>query len=160
MRELHAVPVGSSVRLDCTSKGRPKPTVVWYKDGKEFKERKGTTIKKTQFALSLKDVIPADSGKYQCNVSNPLGWINHTYMVDVRGKYQKQSIDPRLSLISFPPKLLSVPHWNIGNTPLIRICFHSSSHSHSSRLKANVRGDVRSGDQALPARSKFRILPT
>ena len=36
--------------------------------------------------LSLRGLVPADSGIYTCNVSNPYGWINHTYRVDVHGK--------------------------------------------------------------------------
>ena len=36
--------------------------------------------------LALKDVVPSDTGTYSCNVSNYLGWINHTYYVDVDGK--------------------------------------------------------------------------
>ncbi|XP_022806014.1 fibroblast growth factor receptor 1-A-like [Stylophora pistillata] len=40
-RNLLAVPVGNSVKLDCSADGHPPPTVEWYKDGKLFKERKG-----------------------------------------------------------------------------------------------------------------------
>ena len=33
--------------------------------------------------LSLKDLLPSDTGSYTCNVSNSFGWINHTFKVDV-----------------------------------------------------------------------------
>ena len=36
--------------------------------------------------LTLKELVPTDSGLYTCNVSNTYGWINHTYDVDVHGK--------------------------------------------------------------------------
>ena len=88
-RNLLAVPVGNSVKLDCSAEGLPRPTVKWYKDGALFKERKGgSRVYLTRFTtvLSLRDLVPTDSGTYTCNVSNPYGWINHTYKVDVHGK--------------------------------------------------------------------------
>ena len=36
--------------------------------------------------LALKEVVPSDTGTYSCNVSNLLGWINHSYYLDVYGK--------------------------------------------------------------------------
>ena len=35
--------------------------------------------------LSLKDLLPSDTGSYTCNVSNSFGWINHTFKIDVHG---------------------------------------------------------------------------
>ena len=83
------VPVGNSVKLDCSAYGHPRPTVKWYKDGALFKERKGGStlyLSPWTTVLSLRDLLPTDSGTYTCNVSNPYGWINHTYKVDVHGK--------------------------------------------------------------------------
>ena len=39
--------------------------------------------------LVIKDLVPTDTGKYTCNVSNIYGWINHSYTVDVHGKIYK-----------------------------------------------------------------------
>ena len=36
--------------------------------------------------LTMKDLVPTDTGKYTCNVSNAYGWINHSYDLDVHGK--------------------------------------------------------------------------
>ena len=98
-RTLHAVPVGNSIKLDCSSKGIPRPSVVWFKNGNEFKSRKDSPLilDRYQYVLNLKDVVPSDSGQYTCNVSNPYGWINHTYKVDVHRKYD----DLHYDLISF-----------------------------------------------------------
>ena len=88
-RNLLVVPVGYSVKLNCSAKGNPRPTVKWYKDGKLFKERKsGYELYWRQRAtmLILKGLVPSDTGSYMCNVSNSYGWINHTYKVDVHGK--------------------------------------------------------------------------
>ena len=88
-RNLLAVPVGNSVKLDCSADGNPRPAVKWYKDRKLFKERKGDRklyLSQSTTLLVLKDLIPSDTGTYMCNVSNSYGWINHTYLVDVHGK--------------------------------------------------------------------------
>lgn len=88
-RNLIAVPVGNSVKLDCSAIGYPRPTVTWYKDGGLFQQRKGGSrlyLSVWTLVLVLKDVVPSDTGKYTCNVSNAHGWINHSYNVDVHGK--------------------------------------------------------------------------
>ena len=86
-KKLLALPVGNSVKLDCSAKGYPHPTIAWYKNGKPFDERRGRLLYLDgKYVLRLKDVVPSDTGRYTCNVSNHLGWINHSYYVDVRGK--------------------------------------------------------------------------
>ncbi|XP_078358651.1 fibroblast growth factor receptor-like 1 isoform X2 [Oculina patagonica] len=85
-RNLLAFPVGNSVKLDCSADGYPRPTVRWYKDGALFQKRKGGSrlyLSPWTLLLTMKDLVPTDTGTYTCNVSNPYGWINHTYEVDV-----------------------------------------------------------------------------
>ena len=87
-RNFLALPVGNSVKLDCSADGHPRPTVTWYKDGARFMERKGGRrlyLRKGTLLLYMEDLVPTDTGKYTCNVSNAYGWINHTYYVDVHG---------------------------------------------------------------------------
>ena len=50
--------------------------------------------------LKLKDLLPDDSGKYTCIVSNPYGSINHTYTLQVVGEFSKT-------------KMLSILHINM-----------------------------------------------
>ena len=88
-RSLLALPVGNSVKLDCSAEGHPRPTVTWYKDGARFLKREGGSrlyLGQWTLLLHIKDMVPTDAGKYTCNVSNAYGWINHTYYVDVHGK--------------------------------------------------------------------------
>ena len=88
-RSLLALPVGNSVKLDCSAEGHPRPIVTWYKDGARFLERKGGSrlhLDQWTLLLNILDLVPTDTGKYTCNVSNAYGWINHTYYVDVHGK--------------------------------------------------------------------------
>ena len=87
-----ALPVGNTLKLDCSAEGYPSPTVRWYKNGQPFKERRGSSLHLDRaFVLALKDVVPSDTGKYTCNVSNDFGWINHSYYVDVHGKVLMKS---------------------------------------------------------------------
>lgn len=56
----------------------------------EYFLRKGKVAKKIYLTqrttvLSLKDLLPSDTGSYTGNVSNSFGWINHTFKVDVHG---------------------------------------------------------------------------
>ena len=86
-QKLIALPVGNSAKLDCSADGYPRPWVAWYKNGKPFNERRGSSLYLDwKYVLALKEVVPSDTGTYSCNVSNYLGWINHTYDIDVHGK--------------------------------------------------------------------------
>ena len=88
------IPVGYSVKLDCSADGNPRPIVKWYKGGKFFKERKGGKklyLSRWTTLFSLKDLVPSDAGSYMCNVSNSYGWISHTYKLDVHGKTKNPS---------------------------------------------------------------------
>lgn len=37
-KQLHAVPVGKTVKLRCQAIGSPVPSLRWYKNGKEFRK--------------------------------------------------------------------------------------------------------------------------
>ncbi|KAL9983592.1 hypothetical protein ACROYT_G005788 [Oculina patagonica] len=90
-----AFPVGNSVKLDCSADGYPRPTVRWYKDGALFQHRIGGRrlhLRPWTLLLSMKDLVPTDTGKYTCNVSNAYGWINHTYEVDVRQRIRAKPV--------------------------------------------------------------------
>ncbi|PFX11475.1 Fibroblast growth factor receptor 2, partial [Stylophora pistillata] len=94
-RNLLALPVGNSVKLDCSADGNPRPTVEWYKDRKLFKERKGGRklyLSQWTTLLSLKDLVPSDTGSYMCIVSNSYGWINHTYELDVHERVRAEPV--------------------------------------------------------------------
>ena len=86
------MPVGSIIPLDCTSDGRPKPTVVWYQDGREFKGRRRTAVKKNGQVLRINKAKVEDSGKYTCNASNAVGGISRTYALHVLGAAKAQRV--------------------------------------------------------------------
>jgi len=94
-KDLVALPVGNTLKLDCSAQGYPRPTVRWYKDAALLQERKrGSKLRLSRWTtvLVLKDVVPSDSGRYTCNVSNAHGWINHSYYVDVHERIRTKPV--------------------------------------------------------------------
>ncbi|XP_013392958.1 fibroblast growth factor receptor-like 1 [Lingula anatina] len=83
-------PVGSSVRFKCKASGKPRPTILWYKDSKELTEEDIGHAKKTRWTLKLRNLKKEDSGKYTCKVTNQVGMINYTYELDVIDKIKEK----------------------------------------------------------------------
>ena len=70
----HQVLTGRPVTLTCNIAAIPNATVTWYKDGSPVPS--GTTISTTpdtNTQLTIASATPADSGMYQCAVSNQHG---------------------------------------------------------------------------------------
>ena len=70
----HQVLTGRPVTLTCNIAAIPNATVTWYKDGSPVLS--GTTISTTpdtNTQLTIASATPADSGMYQCAVSNQHG---------------------------------------------------------------------------------------
>ncbi|KXJ23083.1 Fibroblast growth factor receptor 3 [Exaiptasia diaphana] len=93
-RTLIAVPVGNSIKMDCSADGYPRPTVKWYKNGRLYTHSVDGPVYLSpyQYVLSLRNVVPGNSGVYTCNVSNHYGWFNHTYKVDVRERVRAKPV--------------------------------------------------------------------
>ena len=100
-RAFRAWPASHSIRLKCEATGTPPIKYTWLKDGKKMRKRKIDPYLNTSiWYLKLKDLLPDDSGKYTCIVSNAYGSINHTYTLHVVGEFSKT-------------KMLSILHINI-----------------------------------------------
>ena len=57
-QKLIAPPVGNSAKLDCSADGYPTPRVAWYKNGKPFNERRGSSLYLDwKYVLALKEVV-------------------------------------------------------------------------------------------------------
>ncbi|XP_033023158.1 coiled-coil domain-containing protein 141 isoform X5 [Lacerta agilis] len=65
---------GDDLNLHCTISGRPRPNVIWTKDGIRVAAR-GTSIEKLgdTYYLLKRNVVLADSGKYLCIATNEVG---------------------------------------------------------------------------------------
>ena len=66
------------------------------------KRRMDPYLNSSIWYLKLKDLVPDDSGKYTCIVSNKYGSINHTYTLQVVGKFSTTEMLVDLH-----------PYWNI-----------------------------------------------
>lgn len=83
--------------LTCEVSGDPEPSVTWSKDG-------DTNIPRAQFRndgriLAIKDVLPIDSGVYECKASNKLGESRSSTLVVVAGKLYQLAIASQLSML-------------------------------------------------------------
>lgn len=78
---------GEEICLTVGIKGKPTPTVEWYKDDKKL--RKTSRVKMDaegdKFSLVILDVTPDDSGKYKCEASSKAGTATRTFDVNVAG---------------------------------------------------------------------------
>ena len=67
----HRVLTGRTVTLTCNIAAIPDATVVWYKDGSPVPSGPSiSTTPDTNTQLTIASATPADSGMYQCVVSN------------------------------------------------------------------------------------------
>ena len=88
-RRYRAWPASHTIRLKCEATGAPPLQFRWLKDGQKLLSRRMEPyLNSSLWFLRLRDVVPDDSGKYTCIVTNPYGSINHTFTLNVVGKSQ------------------------------------------------------------------------
>ncbi|XP_067039926.1 uncharacterized protein [Acropora muricata] len=86
-RRYRAWPASHTIRLKCEAIGAPPLQFRWLKDGQRLLSRRmDPYLNSSLWFLRLRDVVPDDSGKYTCIVTNPYGSINHTYTLKVVAK--------------------------------------------------------------------------
>ena len=73
---------GSSVNLDCTSTGYPKPNIVWYKNNELLPQDNKTLSFVDEISvrsnLHLESLSLSDGGVYRCEASNFLSVLSVT----------------------------------------------------------------------------------
>ena len=81
---------GDEVCLSVGIKGKPVPTVEWYKDDKKLRKTSRLKIdeKGEKFSLMILNVTPDDSGTYKCEASSKAGTVTRTFDVNVAGMNQ------------------------------------------------------------------------
>uniref|UniRef100_UPI00398F47F3 peroxidasin homolog isoform X2 n=1 Tax=Pristiophorus japonicus TaxID=55135 RepID=UPI00398F47F3 len=65
------VAAGADVQIPCRFQGEPEPTVTWSKDGIQITESGKFHVSPEGF-LSIRDVGPADEGRYECLARNSI----------------------------------------------------------------------------------------
>ena len=79
--------VGDLALLTCEVSGVPEPLVKWSKDGDNDITR--ARLKSNGRILVIENVIPGDSGVYECKASNKFGENRTATTVIVAGKFLK-----------------------------------------------------------------------
>uniref|UniRef100_A0A4W3JJS8 Titin n=1 Tax=Callorhinchus milii TaxID=7868 RepID=A0A4W3JJS8_CALMI len=69
------VQVGHDLKVEILISGRPKPVIIWTKDGQSLKQTTRVNVADTSHhtVLSIKDSVKEDSGMYAIAVSNIVG---------------------------------------------------------------------------------------
>ena len=78
---------GDVVSLSAVVKGKPDPTVDWYKDDEKLREtsRLKMDAKDGELSLIILEAKPDDSGIYKCEAKNKGGKAEKTFDVNVQG---------------------------------------------------------------------------
>ena len=78
---------GDIVSLSTAVKGKPVPTVDWFKDDQKLREtsRLKMDAKDGELSLLILDAKPNDSGLYRCEAKNKGGKAQKTFDVNVQG---------------------------------------------------------------------------
>ncbi|XP_064630544.1 fibroblast growth factor receptor-like 1 isoform X2 [Lineus longissimus] len=128
MRKHIDTPEGSSVKLKCKARGKPRPEVMWYKDGHVLQgeiSRGLATV--TKWTILLRSLRRADSGRYTCKVFNRAGSINFTYTLNVIDKLKMKP-----TLLAPHPVNTTVKH---GDTASFQCMMKSEVTPHIQWLK-------------------------
>nr|CAD2187171.1 unnamed protein product [Meloidogyne enterolobii] len=66
---------GQTVKLSCNITGSPRPTISWFKDGKQLPndDRYQQADSESETALTITEALPTDGGVYECVAKNPAG---------------------------------------------------------------------------------------
>ncbi|CAL8276204.1 unnamed protein product [Merluccius merluccius] len=80
----HIIPAISMAKFRCRATGNPRPSLHWYRGGKEIgQDQRAGGFKVSTWSLIVESVVPSDGGNYTCVVKNQYGSLNHTYVLDV-----------------------------------------------------------------------------
>ncbi|KAK3087485.1 hypothetical protein FSP39_006555 [Pinctada imbricata] len=107
--------VNNRVVLQCSSIGKPRPTVTWTKDGSFFPTSSLRHKMLRRGSIEFSSVRLEDAGTYICNASNKAGSTSRQIELDVQ--VPPQVIGPKqMSITGLPGQTYLLP-CNIGGTP-------------------------------------------
>lgn len=89
MPEKTRAALGGCQRFECRVIGYPRPTIQWFKDGRDI-----TNDDRYEFDYSIDGIITMvicnvtekDQGVYSCRAENSEGWAATAAFLNVRGK--------------------------------------------------------------------------
>ncbi|KAL7988026.1 hypothetical protein Chor_006945 [Crotalus horridus] len=87
------VEVGTNVQIPCSSQGEPEPVITWNKDGVQVTESGKFHVSSEGF-LTIRDVGPADQGRYECVARNTIGYSSVSMVLTVNVPDVSRNGDP------------------------------------------------------------------
>ncbi|XP_030054785.1 peroxidasin homolog isoform X2 [Microcaecilia unicolor] len=76
------VEIGRDIQIPCSAQGEPEPVITWNKDGIQVTESGKFHISSDGF-LAIRDVGPADQGRYECVARNTIGYSSVSMVLTV-----------------------------------------------------------------------------
>ena len=70
------------ITFTCNVAGIPTPTVTWYHNGAQLSA--GSVISISGNTLTISPMAVVHTGMYQCFASNPVGNVQHSWVLQVR----------------------------------------------------------------------------
>ena len=79
---------GTRVTFEGIVKGKPEPTIKWFKSGKQINDSADFQIsfKNGRVMLTIPEVFEQDAGKYVCNAANKAGTVESSAELIVKGR--------------------------------------------------------------------------
>lgn len=83
---------GSHIRLGCSAKGKPRPSISWSRDDREISSSNSLQISEeantdgsVSSVVQIKNIVTEESGEYKCIAKNAIGNISHHARIQVYG---------------------------------------------------------------------------
>uniref|UniRef100_A0A803TKH3 Titin n=1 Tax=Anolis carolinensis TaxID=28377 RepID=A0A803TKH3_ANOCA len=160
---------GEVFKLEADVAGRPPPTLVWTKEGKELEDTAKSEIKIADFStvLTNKDSTRRDGGAYTLTASNPGGFAKHIFNVKVldrpgppEGPLAVSDVTTEKCVLSWLPPLddggANIDHYVVEKRETSRLAWTSNEKGISDPRQLSV--PVIAKDLVIPP--AFKLLFT
>lgn len=81
---------GGDINVEAEVKGKPKPSVKWYKDDKPISRTSSkyrTEVEGDKHVLTIVGASPEDAGTYRCKATSPAGTATRDFNVNIDGEF-------------------------------------------------------------------------
>ena len=81
---------GGDITLQAEVRGKPNPSVKWYKDDKPISRtstKYKTEVQGDKHTLTIVAATPEDSGTYECKATSPAGNATRNFNVNIEGEF-------------------------------------------------------------------------